>query len=615
VFAIGATDESNLTTKLGGETDSLTGTVTTEPLKAYPRYLDMFDLRAVKAYTYAMRGNAGFTLDSHWPFLKNFGLNIAFQALSARQTDGPGLFAYAPVDYEFQLANQNNGLASVGLAAQGEAPLWEYNRKPYLMAQPSPTSLLGTFLSTGGTGAHYESWGITPQDRAESSQIFVQQAMQRYMDNPALGAWQLYGGSPGGEFAYHDRYTEFLDYSRSAQFLFRSWLQNTRHLDLASLGQRWYGDSARYSSWDQVTIPDFNEFYGPLDKTALLLSDGWQLSSARDAIELPPPAGDPSWLNVEMPPSQQRMLLPAGEAFYRIEFDPKDWASSREAWLVCDAYARSSKKVGVWLNREKLTDAPANAAGFSVDLAGHLKPGMNELIFRVPRGGTETTGAATYSEGHVLGPVFLTQARPVNYPNLGKTNNARQSDVREWQAFAVQSSQMGMMNTAMAIDPNHPIVISGGGGLLGDKISEVAEKYAAAMQFTGREGYYNPWWSGIGLLSGVYATSEESAQANATALTRELGWMLFDADSNHCLFLNLDLYQKEEQTSGWFTKHKKALQLIGKFQRVMPDAAIFVSSRDERTGSREPWNTDIGRGELQAAHFDNAYATETQLIN
>ena len=615
VLAVGASDVGKLKTRLESEGTLFADKPSFAPSIAYPRYLDMYDLRAFKAYTYAMRGNAGMSLDSHWPFLKKFGMDIAFQALSTRQSPAPGVYAYGPIDYEFGMANKNDGIASVGITGGGEVPLWVYNRMPDGIAQPSPTTLLSAWFGTGATGSHYESWGLTPEEKATGSQIFMVESMKRYLDNPALGAWQLYAGTPGAEYNFHDRFTQFLDYSPRGEDSFRNWLKNVRHYDLQTLGLRWFANANRYASWDQVKIPDVNAFYGDLRPVDLRLQDGWQFATARNGNETPPVAGDPSWIPVNMPPSQQQVLLPWGEAFFKCEFDATAW-EKKECWLVCDSMANSKKPTEIWLNGAKIADEKSNMAEFSVAVTGLLKPGKNELIIRVPRKTAEVAeNNPPVFEGRINGPVFLTLKKPQRYPNLGKEQNAMFYDFHEWQADAINQSHIGMMNIAMALDPNHPFILSGGAGLLGDKQSELAEKYGCAMQFTGQEGYYNPWWPGVGLLGGFYGTSEESGQTNSDNLDRVLGWMMFDAQSNHCMFLNIDLYQKEEQKTGWFTKNKRAIQLFGKFQRPMPDIAIFVSSRDERTGSREPWNWDLGRGELQAMHYDNAYATETQLLN
>jgi hypothetical protein len=116
------------------------------------------------------------------------------------------------------------------------------------------------------------------------------------------------------------------------------------------------------------------------------------------------------------------------------------------------------------------------------------------------------------------------------------------------------------------------------------------------------------------LTGGFYGTGEESATAKIPALTRELGWIMMDGDCNHNLFYNIENYQQEEQQSGWFTKNKRAIQCFGKYLRVMPQITIFRSGRDILMGSQQPWLWDLGVGDLQSAHYDNAYATEVELF-
>ena len=616
VIAVGDSDEANLKQRLESETVILTGHAEFAPAKPYPRYLDNYDLRSLKMYTYVMQGNSGMPLESHWPFLNSFGLNIAFQALNPRQSPAPGVYAYGPIDYELNMANQNKGIAAVGLNGGSEVPLWVWNLNPDAVAQAGPTTLLSTMLGTGSAGSHYESWGITPAQKASTTEIFMRQSMKRYVNDPAVGSWLLYAGSPNAEYGFGDRYTAYLDYSPSGQALFRSWLRDVKRYDLAGLGERWYGNPNRFQTWDQVTVPDANSFYGNFGVGSQRLKDGWQMSCARNGIQNPPPANDPSWIPVDMQPSQQQLFRPWGETFFRVEFNGKPWAAEKACWIVCDTMAKSTIPTEVWLNGKKVGQGRSDGYEFSVDLSGVVVSGSNELVIRVPRGSSETAeNKSPLFEGRINGPIFLTKFKPQRYPNLGALDNARAYDFHEWQAYAVNQSHITMMNIATALDPNRPFILSGGAGLLGDQQSAMAERYGCGMEFTGQEGYYNPWWPGVGLLGNFYGTGEESGQTNSDGLTRELGWILEDAESSHCFFLNLDNYQREEQKTGWFTKNKRALQLFGKFLRPIPDIAIFVSSRDERTGSREPWNWDLGRGELQSMHYDNAYATETQLLN
>jgi hypothetical protein len=511
-------------------------------------------------------------------------------------------------------ADQQGGVASIGLTGGGEVPLWIYNRMPEGMMQPSPTTLLSAWQGTGPTGSHYESWWLPVEQRASGALLYLRQAMEHYRDHPALSAWHLYGGSPGAELSYHDRFGEFWDYSPVGVAAFRTWLRQVRKYDLPALGQLWYSDRAHFTSWEQVQIPDVNGFYGALGQTALRLADGWRVATARNGIQTPPPPDDPSWIPVAMPPSQQQVLVPWGESFFRVEFDAKEWATRSRAWLVCDALSRSTNPVVVWLNGEKLGETVTNAAPISFSIAGRLKQGKNELVVRVPRNGPESSDGKEIREGRIIGPVFLTATEPVAFPYLGQQANARYVDVREWQAAGVTSSHRTLLQTALALDPNHPFNLSGSAQEVTDQMSLLAEEFGASVQHTGREAWYHPWWAGIGLLGGFYGTSEESAQTTGISLTRELGRMMLDGDSNHNLFYSLDGYQVEERKTGWFTQHQRAIELFGKYLRAMPRVAILRSARTMRLGSREPWNWDLGPGELQAIHFDNAYATETELL-
>ncbi|MEI8195286.1 MAG: sugar-binding domain-containing protein, partial [Phycisphaerae bacterium] len=311
--------------------------------------------------------------------------------------------------------------------------------------------------------------------------------------------------------------------------------------------------------------------------------------------------------------------LPWGEAFYRVEFDAKDLATRPQVWLACSALARSSNPTVIWLNNEKLAAVPTpESEPVAVSMAGKLKPGRNEVIIRVPRESAEQAGADQVYGGKMFGPVFLTAAEPKRYPYLGALANARFVDMRMWQIEGVTATHRTMLDLALALDPDHPFNLSGDASIGNDQFTALAEEYGATCQHTGREAWYHTWWPGLGLVGGFYGTSEESGTPSthgfAGAMTRELGWMMIDGDSNHNLFHNIEDYQIEEQKTHWFTQHQRALQCFGKYLRVMPQIAILRSGRNMTLGSQEPWRWDLGTGTLQRSHFDNAYATETELL-
>lgn len=621
VVAVGAADDGALKIVLLQQPQFLHGTPVFTPEKPYPRFLDHYDLRAYKAYTIAMTSTRGLGLESHWPFLKKYGLGgIAFQSLGVtNQYPAPGVINFVSGDYEMNLAAKENSVAAIGLGGGGEVPLWIYNKMPDAMMQPSPTTLLGGWNGSGYVGAHFESWWLPAERRTSGALLFLRQSMERYRDNPALSAWHLYTGSPGAEFGFHGRTGEFWDYSPVGVAAFRNWLRETRKYDLATLGQRWHGDPKRYTSWEQVEIPDANGFFGGNDPSSVRLAEGWKWASARDGVATPPPADSPDWIPLAMPPSQQGVLLPWGESFYRVEFDAKDFAPRPQVWLACNALARTSNPTVFWLNGVKLAVVPTpESEPVAIALAGKLKPGRNELIVRVPRGGQEKPGEGQVWEGKMFGPMFLTAAEPKRYPYLGTQANARFVDLRMWQIAGVTATHRTMLDMALAIDPDHPFNLSGDASIGNDQFTALAEEYGATCQHTGREAWYHTWWPGLGLVGGFYGTSEESGTPStngfAGTMTRELGWMMIDGDSNHNLFHNSEDYQIEEQKTGWFTKHQRAIQCFGKYLRVMPQIAILRSGRNMTLGSQEPWQWDLGTGRLQQAHIDNAYATETELF-
>ena len=616
VVVAGGEDEAAITERLRQGPLLLNPDARFKPAKPYPGYLDFYDLRAFKLYTHAMSSVHKEGLESHWPFVKKFGLGgLAFQDLGVwTQCPAPGVLTFCSTEYEIREAERQNGIVVAGITGGGEVPLWIHNQFPASMMRPSPTSLLGAWGGAGAAGAHFESWWMPLEQRRAGALAFQRKAMARYANSPALGGWHIYAGAPGAELGLHERTGELWDYSPAGQGGFRAWLRDVRGFDLRALGQRWYGDPSRFKSWQEVTIPDIQGLFGALDEGGLRLESSWQWLKANGADDEPAPAAGAAWTPLRMPPSQQLAFLPWGAAFYRCEFDPAEWIEKnkgRAVHLVCADMIRSKRPVGVWLNGKSIGPyKPANAdpAPFALKLSEALTAGRNELILRIPAGGDEN------HEGKLLGPVFLTTAEPKAYPYLGRGANARHAEVREWQMYSVGRYHEPVLDEARAVDPERPYVLSGAATGETDIVSGLAARYGASVQHTGREAWYHPWWAGLGYVAGFYGTSEPSATTHGKGLSRMLGWILLDGDSNHNLFWDIEDYIQEEKSNGWFTANQRLLHLFGKYLREKPDIVIFRSARTHRLGSSAPWNWDIGRGELQAVHYDNVYATERELL-
>jgi hypothetical protein len=441
----------------------------------------------------------------------------------------------------------------------------------------------------------------------------MRQVMQKYGNSPAIGGWMPWGGSPGAELNFHGRTDEFWDYSLAGEQSFRSWLRFVKGYSLSDMSRRWYGNPTRLRSWSDVHLPDVQSFFGNLDSSSMRVADGWEWQAAPDTVAIAPPSpGDPAWTPLAMPPSQQEAYLPWGPSFYRVSFDPSKWADSNKGvdhYLVLALEVQADDGTQVWLNGAYLGEFKSKAGMYGpigLKVTALLRHGPNELALRVP--GTPS------SEGKILGPVFLTTTLPRYYPYLGAERNAQYVDVHEWQAYGMVAQNDQMFREMRAIDPNRPMVLSGGAiEQLGDYTAELASKYDLGVEMTGREAFYYPWNSGLGLVAGFYSTSEASNTAQGTSLDRMFGWMMFDGDASHALVYRLDNYIEREKQDGWFTKHAALLRLFGKALRVNPRIVLFRSVETSRLGDDTPSNWDIGRGEIQAAHYDNAYATEREV--
>jgi hypothetical protein len=147
VFVVGGENEAAFTERVRQQPLLANGDAQFKATKAYPRYLDFYDLKAFKLYTHAMSSVHNEGLSSHWPFVKKFGLGgVAFQDLGVwTQCPAPGVITYASTEYELLEAERQGGMAVAGITGGGEVPLWIHNQFPNSMMQPSPTSLIGAW--------------------------------------------------------------------------------------------------------------------------------------------------------------------------------------------------------------------------------------------------------------------------------------------------------------------------------------------------------------------------------------------------------------------------------------------------------------------------------------
>lgn len=616
---------------LGGRTNREVATIaTSDPLlkthdvtsrasTLHPLYLDYYDNRAFKAYVPPMRSPNDYGLESHWPFLKSFGGSAAFFGPNFQfSSAAPGVVDWASNDYEVREAERQGGMVVLGPTGGGEVPLWVYNENPDIMMRPSATTALGDWGGAAMVGSHYESWSTPPELRQRYGLNFFLQTMERYRSSPSVGGWMPFAGSPGVEYNFHGRSTHSWDSSPAAQVGFRNWLQQERRLTLNGLGVRWFGDASHYSRWNDVTVPDINSFYGDLGPDSYRIHEGWHWRNEKQFTAEPISPQSPGWVPMQMPQAQQLSFVSrSGINYYDVTFDASTWRNlhSGNVWLVFGMIGVGYGGSRVWLNNRP-TPLPEDGASrngpFSMPVTNLLVPGVNHLQVAL------NTASWPTCSGVIAGPVFLTIHEPKRIPFMGKTTNARYLDLIDWQNWAMTDYHRQMLTLARRLDPDRPFVLSGANDGSADLGSQMCIDFGTGIENTGREANYSPENQTLGIAAGYYGTSEWSATPprndpnQGDMLERGFGWIMFDADSSHCLYHDIEAFQKEEKTDQWFTRHHRQINLFGKYLR-QPKVALLHPVQSIRLNSPEPGGWDMGRGELQAAHFDNAYVTEMGL--
>ena len=616
----------------------LGGEVHFTPAKPHPMSLDFYDLRPVSFYYHALN-----VLD----LAK--GLSRYDREVLSRPADFWGRFGYGYSMFNpyFGLDELADGAAhlfpltcAIGQAkahgavfmahlGQYEAPWWMRNRFPRDMVQWDPLAISGWGPLGAMAGTHL-STSASPEAYAYA-QRFTGQALDHVekIAGDNLGCMRVVGGGhPGDEMGLHYLSTEFMDYDDAAQAAFRRWLRETRKLDLPALGQRWFADLRHFSSWDDVRIPSQFEFFGGFGQGAFDLRESWlwRPDRATAGVQGWGKAGyrpGDEWTPVDLVPSVKQLFLfgsvsdktlrdgNSTVAWFRKEFDASAWLGKnrgRQIFLVADINDEANRPVEVFFNDASLgllKPKGVSIGPISFDATALVKPGRNVLALKV-------------HSGVIRGPVFLTTEEPRRYPYLGRGGNARWVDLRDWTNDKLIAGWLREARFARERLPEMPLMFVPGSwrGFSDQFLGLKREVGIASIHNTGSECGFRPWWAGIGYVWGAYMSSEESASVfDPKILDRDLAWMLLNGHGHHNFYADAVHGMKVEQATGWFAKHARLLELIGKANWQKPKVAVLRAAGNDRyfPYSSTADEFDIGAQVLPAAHFNNVYLTEAEL--
>jgi hypothetical protein len=605
VIVLGGDNEKEVTS-LGQREPLLKNDVTSKAAKSHPLYLDYFDNKAFTVNIYPMGAREGFDRD----LMRSLGggFNIMGPVFEM-ENPAPGVMNWTNLDFEMREAEARNDIVSIGPWA-GPVPLWARNIDPDSLMQPSGTTVVGDWGGSFQAGANIESWTAPVAQRLRRGLGYQQSAIERYRSSPALGGWMIFAGSPGWEYGLgHGRAMNAWDASPVGQAGWRRWLQDECHYSLADLGMRWYGNAKHFASWEQVSLPDLNEFFGVLGPDSFRLTEGWRWQNLKGPATNAIDSKDPGWIPINLAPSQEASFLPrTGLNYYDIALNPGDWlkkqAKGSDVWLVVGFIGSTP----VWLNGQPLQvpeDEASRNSSFAIRVTELVKPGVNHLQIAV------AFANCFQNCGQLAGPVFLTTHEPKRFPYLGKQANARFADLINWRAWAVTDYHRQLVRLVRKLDPDRSFVLSGGRGNLFDYGDQLCAEFGMSQQNTGREAGYRPWSPASGLAGGYYGTSEFSAAPKGTSLDQGFAWTMIDADSRHNLCGDVTEYMRREIADGWYTKHKRQINLFGKYLREQPQVALLYSGQSHRFSPIG--YSDIGVDALPASHYDQVYVSEIGL--
>jgi len=509
------------------------------------------------------------------------------------------------------------------------APWWMRNRFPRDIVQWDPLAITG-WGTLGAMGGTHLSQSASPEAYAYARR-FTGQALDLLKttvgDN--LGCVRVIGGGhPGDEMGLHHLSTEFMDYDEAGQEGFRRWLRETRRLDLATLGRRWYDDPRHFKSWADVSIPSHFEFFGGFGNGTFDLHDHWlwrpdNTSAESEGWGKPDYRAGEEWTPTNLVPSMEQLFLfgsardktlrdgKSTVAWFRKEFDASAWLEKnrgRQVFLVANVNDERNKPVEVFFNDAYLgliSPKTVRVGPIAFEATTLVKPGRNVICLK------------THS-GVIRGPVFLTTEEPRRYPYLGRCGNARWVDLRDWTNEKLIAGWLREARFARERLPDIPLMFVPGSwrGFSDQFLDLKREVGIASIHNTGSEVGFNPSWAGVGYVWGAYMSSEESATVpEPLRLNRELAWMLLNAHGHHNFYYDAVDGMHIEQKTGWFTKNARLLELFAKANWQKPSVAVLHAAGNEKYS---PYSTtvdefDIAQQALPAAHFNNVYVTEAEL--
>ncbi len=506
------TRTDNLAAAFADRAADLTGARVFDATFTYPVYLDKYSHYGIGSWYPSYWGDANTkgkpnTVNDHFTFARDNDLTL----------------------------QPNNG----GLLLQNLLPkIREYNR-PYHYAQwqewsqdvaiMAPEELI---QATGGFSSMPSYYGQI-SDGGYKLMTWNNWRMQLKVragkDDPLMIDWL----DPNGEVGpFHDDF--FFDFTENNRKNFVHYLRDVRGYTLTALGEAWYGDKRRITSWDKVSIPMGYDFFG-WAKDSIAADRQWRQHPATRGMALQDGLAA-GWHRAECNDANWVTLPAAGgelvAAFWRADRPiwyrgtltvPADWLKKKRAAgpvylnAVTFSQARGFRNPDrIWLNGQEIaaySHCPGYPLAAQFDVTTLLQSGKNIIAF-LP------------ASIDFRGNFFLTDTPWETYPFRDTHRNARYADWYEYVPWAVADMLEHTFKAIRGADPNRPIKIHAFHRK--DLAIPLGAQYGGFNHNTGDEAFFRPWDKRFGYVRGIPSSAESSGSVDTPEFAlRYIGYHAF----------------------------------------------------------------------------------------
>ena len=572
----------------------------------YPRWFDRFDNDAV-AIGFLGWGVLPKDYYEAFDWAKTHFHRFLFSFTQESNYLAPGLWDYSCLDWCREIARRYDVSMDMYLAsAQPGRPTWPWNVIPLPHTGMAKNSHFGFHRGMQQVGMRQYS-GFFPVKASDDALFASQYLFARHATaDPNYGA--LFAlAEPGHIFVPT---LSYLAESQEAKTAWRAYLRDTLGYDLKTVGDRHYGDPARFRSWGEVPIPTMRDFAGWDPATCLDLQPlKWEVRPDLHQQGLKErwfeDNSSTGWAgsrpNTPMLAAYVTSWLKRDETvslWFRCRFrvDARDAGRLAYVHSAQEPMMRSSGILAAYLNGTPLksmirnpNDSLTNDRDDCFALGGMLRPGENTLTIQ--------------TAGYPLpGYLFLGERGRWSYPAPQKNLNQRYFDAANFIASYQVSFFEKIMKAYRAGAPaGQPLLLMAPSDYL-DLLNPLMKKYGAFPHDTGNAGgILAPWVTSYSSLHGIPLSSEPAyTPPTVQGLRKNLTFYLWNGNESVNWLWDPAPYRIKGKAE-WLDANRALMNCVGKMEVPEKPIGVLRSIRNaSRLRFQEPWHWDVSRGTLQS---------------